>query len=450
MFIKSVNDCLIRRISICAYRDEVFLNKWFPLLLTALFINHANAANPVRGLDLEGLLADALKTHPAILAKKAENEGAQSELVSSKLRFLPAPSIASQRNEVTYNGQTSGSRLPATTISITQPLLGGGMVSGYQKASARLSASDYRVLEARQDIARRLIAAYSSWCRAYLKVRALEVSVRQHQQLDRLVTRRLDAGIASGADADLSSSRLEQAQADLDAQIGVEATSLASISQLVGYVVQRKDLVTNIAAPAMIPRRNEAISRAIENSVTLERIKFESQAAEAEADEVRAQALPQVSFQALRQIGNAYVPGYQGYDAYGLVFQYSPGNGFGSAYNAKAAYSRAAASRENIEVGLRDLTDTLNATFNEYDAASKQVLGLQKSVELAGRLAASYDRQYSAGRRSWLDLMNAVRERTQSQMALADAKSSTLGASWMLAIYVFGTEQFDNLARKVN
>ena len=68
---------------------------------------------------------------------------------------------------------------------------------------------------------------------------------------------------------------------------------------------------------------------------------------------------------------------------------------------------------------------------------------LQRSANLSGDISASYDRQYLVGRKSWLDLMNAVRERVQTKVQLADAEASLIGSSRRLLVYIDGTQQFE-------
>jgi outer membrane protein TolC len=216
--------------------------------------------------------------------------------------------------------------------------MGGGLVAGYNKADARLGAADYTLLETREDISRRIIIAYTEWYKAYLKILAFEESVKLHEKFVGLITRRYDAGVASGADRDLAISRLMQAKADLDSQSSIEKSSLTTISQLSGQSVERSDLIERIAKPVAIPKRQDGIFQALAASVTIQRLKYEAEAAEHEAKEIRAQALPQVSLQAQRQIGNTYVPGYPGYDLYGLVVSYAPGGGFSSIAATSAAF----------------------------------------------------------------------------------------------------------------
>lgn len=392
---------------------------------------------------LEDLLYQAMQSYPTILAKQSQKDAAKTDLTAAKLKFLPNPSFNTQRNQVAYSGQPISNQ-PASTIQVSQPLwMGGSLVAGYNKADARLSAADFALLETREDVSKRLITAYTEWMKAYLKTQALEENVRMHERFATMIERRSEGGIASGADKDLGQSRLYQARSELDTQRSIERTSLESVSQLIGQPVTRQELMQRLARYAQVPKRQEGIEKALAISPSIHRYKFEAEAAEAEAKEIRAQALPQVSFQAQRQVGNAYLPGAQGYDLYGLVVNYAPGGGFSSIASSSAAFDRAKAATMQVEVSKRDLTDKLNAEYNEYEFNLMKRESLKKSADLSGDISASYDRQYLAGRKSWLDLMNAVRERAQQRVALADAEGSLLGSSRRLLVYIEGTSNFD-------
>jgi adhesin transport system outer membrane protein len=394
-------------------------------------------------ITLDDLITQALQTYPTVLSKQAYKDAASTDMTAAKLKFLPSPSVGTQRNQVAYNGQ-GVSNLPATNISLSQPLfMGGGLIAGYNKADARLSAADFSLLETREDLSKRLITTYGEWLKAWLKIQALEESVRLHEKFVGLITRRYEQGVASGADRDLGVSRLHQARAELDTQKSIEESSLTTISELSGMPIKRADLVGRIESKAPIPNKSEGIPRSLTNSVAIQRFKYEAEAADAEAKEVRAQALPQVSFQAQRQIGNAYLPGAPGFDMYGLVVSYAPGGGLSSIASSYAALDRARGALLGVETAKRDLTDKLNAEYNEHDFALLKKENLQRSVELSGDISASYDRQYLVGRKSWLDLMNAVRERAQTRVQLADAEASLIAASRRLLVYINGTSQFE-------
>ncbi len=412
----------------------------YGLLLLLLLQSHAYAQS---SHTLESLIQQALYSYPTILSRQASKEAAQTDLTAAKLKFLPNPSFNTQRNQVAYSGQ-SVSNQPATTVTLSQPIwMGGALIAGYNKADARLSAADFALLETREDISKRLITAYTEWLKAWFKIQALEENVQLHEKFAGMITRRYDQGVASGADKDLGVSRLHQARAELDTQRSIEQSSLTTISELVGEPVSRQQLIAKLAKHLTIPLRKDGIAKAMANSVTVQRYKFEAEAAEAEAKEVRAQALPQVSFQAQRQVGNAILPGAQGYDLYGLVVSYAPGGGFSSVASASAAMDRARAATMQVETAKRELTDKLNAEYNEYEFSLLKKENLQRSANLAGDISTSYDRQYLVGRKSWLDLMNSVRERAQTKVQLADADGSLIAASRRLMVYIDGTQQFE-------
>ena len=411
--------------------------------LAWIFVVVANIGH-AQNLALDNLLEQSLTSYPTILAKHANREAAKSDLLAAKLLFFPAPSASTQRNQVSYSNQIGSSNLPATTLTISQPLLvDGGIISGYKRADANLSAADYSILETREEVAKRLITNYAEWIKAYKKIIALENSVSEHQKLADLITRRFTAGVASGNDRDLGISRLNQAQAELETQRSIESTALTSIGELVGAPIVRSNLVGTISTAVKVPKRNEGISAALVSNPTLKRLSFEAEAAESLAKQTLSQGLPQLSVQAQRQIGNAYTPGWPSYNMVGLVATFAPGSGFSSIASANAAFERARSASIMVDAGKRDLQDRLNADYNEYEFSSLKKGSLEQSATLSNEISASYDRQYLVGKKSWLDLLNAVRERAQTNSLLADVEGSLVGASQRIKIYIYGTAPID-------
>jgi adhesin transport system outer membrane protein len=394
--------------------------------------------------SLDGLIREALSSYPSILSRQATKDGAITDLTAAKLKFLPNPSFNTQRNQVSFDGGTSASQMPSSNITISQPLLlDGGVIAGYNKADAKLNVADFALLETREEIGRRVVTSYSDWLKAWLKIQALEDSIKVHEQLVSLITRRYEQGVASRADRDLGLSRLYQSRADLQAQNSQESTMLTALSELTGLQVTRQQLIKQLPNVALIPNRKDGVPRALNISVAIQRSSFEAKASIYEAKEIRAQALPQLSFQAQRQIGNAYVPNAQGFNSVGLVLSFTPGGGLSTVATASAAQDRARASTIQVETFKRDLTERLNSEYNEFEFSKLKKESLSASVTLASEISSSYDRQYLVGRKSWLDLMNAVRELTQTRMQLAEVEGSLIGSTHRLKIYVEGTKQFD-------
>ena len=52
----------------------------------------------------------------------------------------------------------------------------------------------------------------------------------------------------------------------------------------------------------------------------------------------------------------------------------------------------------------------------------------------------SYSRQFTAGRKTWIDLLNAVRELAQNQYARADSQAALAAAVYRLQVRLGATE----------
>jgi outer membrane protein, adhesin transport system len=398
----------------------------------------AGAALPYRSLD--SLLLQAQTSHPTVLYGQMARDAASMELGSAKLKFLPGLALSHQQGSVAYDGQSSNRQTPST-LTLTQPLFqGGALVAGYEKANARLGGADQGLREARQELSRKLVTAYGEWLRAWNKNQALSDNVALHEKLAGLIARRVEEHVAPKVDADLANARLMLAKADWQAQRAAQNAALSSISQLVGETVQHAQLVGAPVVAPQPPDFEQALQRALQVSPTLERLSFEAEAARFESSEVRAQAFPQLALQLQRQVGSTLGSSMPNYTSASLVVSYAPGNGFVTLRAAEAAQTRAQAVWQQVETARRELTERLTAEFNEYENARLRLTPLQQSVALSGDISQSYDRQYLVGRKSWLDLMNVVREQAQNRIALADLEATLFMTSRRIAIYVDGVQ----------
>lgn len=80
------------------------------------------------------------------------------------------------------------------------------------------------------------------------------------------------------------------------------------------------------------------------------------------------------------------------------------------------------ASELQISAGERQLRDELHALLREYEAGTSRLDGSQAAASAAQRVMESYMRQFTSGRRTWLDVMNAVREATSAEIDAVDAR----------------------------
>jgi adhesin transport system outer membrane protein len=117
---------------------------------------------------------------------------------------------------------------------------------------------------------------------------------------------------------------------------------------------------------------------------------------------------------------------------------YTPGAGLSTLAEAQALSTRISGAEFSIDSALLDMKQTLNADSEEYTNARSRIAALEKAIDGSELVLASYKRQFEAGKKTWLDLLNAVRELGQNQYSQADAKATMLGAMYRLQLRMGG------------
>jgi adhesin transport system outer membrane protein len=370
--------------------------------------------------DLTRLLAQAMATHPIVEGRRAALEASRADREGAEWQRFPTPSL---------EATTRDSGTSASLLALEQPVWTGGRItSGVRAAGFREDAARSAVVESQETIALRVINAYSELLRQQQRLVHAEASVGEHDRLLAMITRRVEQEVSPPADREFALARLAQARIELSlARQGVQAAG-SQLSQLVGQPVRQ------VADPAPGARPlpsslDAAVARAIERSPALERLDRASLAAVEDVNTRRSVLQPQLALRLEKQFGTLA-------DNRALVvLRAQPGAGLSAASSVASAQRRVDEARLAREEAVRGLREQVETAWVQYAAAEERVGGSRQSVEMSRLVSESYARQYVAGRKTWIDVLNAVREATQSQFALADALAQSRAAGltlWLL------------------
>jgi adhesin transport system outer membrane protein len=106
----------------------------------------------------------------------------------------------------------------------------------------------------------------------------------------------------------------------------------------------------------------------------------------------------------------------------GLQFQ--PGAGLSALSGVQSAVAKKEAAEMELEALDRSLEAQTKTLYNDIDALQAQLAPAQALQADTADLIDSYLRQYQIGRKNWLDVLNALREKTQAIYNLADVRFS--------------------------
>lgn len=323
---------------------------------------------------------------------------------------------------------------------------GGRLDSALSAANARADAAAATINEVQTALALRVATAWQGWRQAKGRTAVLESGIELLTGYAQSVARRIDAGAAGESDRALVDARLTQSRGDLAAASAAQRTALSQLSQLVGVRLHAQDLVDSgspAGGPGLAlqeqstgPDLDALIAQALKAAPALRRAQAEVEAAGHEITQKRAARWPTLNLRAEHQRGNGGAASlYPNETRLLLVLDYTPGAGLSAGAAADAASARLVGLRANQDAVERELLERVTTEFEEYQSSLARQNNMHRTLKANADVLASYERLFIAGKRGWLDVLNAARELTQAQTALADLQAQSQASSTRLRIY---------------
>ena len=391
---------------------------------------------------LEQLIASALASHPSAQGQRALVQSAEAGVDSARWQFYPTPSVSVESANASATDRLYQGDNRVSTLRLQQPLwTGGRLTAGMDKAAAGLVVSQASLEEVRLQLGLRVVQTYGDWLSAHLKTLANEKSLATHVRLREQVKRRLTEGASAQSDLVLAVARLEGISADVTAARAQGEIALARLGQLLGSPVDGLALTAVLASPRALNGGAQALlERAIGINPTVTKAQAQARVQEAVIEERRADLMPEVYVRIERQYGNYNFPNGEPQNRLFIGLTSRFGAGLSTVSNIEAARTQHAAALTEIEVQSRTVSEQVLADYALGLSAASRMASIQASLRAAEDVSASYDRQFLAGRKSWLDVMNAARELAQTETQLADLQSTQVVVTWRLVAYTRGID----------
>lgn len=378
-------------------------------LASLMLFTQASAAAP--GVRLSALFDLAMTRHPALLQARSQAQAAGFDLDAAKWGRFPSVSTDVR----------SDSQWAQSVARVEQPLWAGGRIDGrIAMGEAGVRVAQASVQDAELTALTQVTTAFFEWLRLDARLTSAQLNVQEHQKLLDLITRRAKSEISPPADATLAQARLQQAVAErLQIQRQLETTT-HTLVQWAGPLGGRP------AEPGRIqysrsPSDEALVQRVLEASAQRRKLQAQMESAQAQIGLAQAQGLPTVvaGYQHILS-GPTYGLPDRGRAYVGLQFQ--PGAGLSAFSGVQSALAKKDAAEQELQVLERNLASQARTLYSDIDALQAQMVPAIQLLEGTNDLVDSYLRQYQIGRKNWLDVLNAQREKSQAQYNLADVR----------------------------
>jgi outer membrane protein, adhesin transport system len=376
-----------------------------------LLLNSWALSSLANEVSLTQVLESAQTQHPSVLQARNQAQAAGYDVDAAK--WGRYPSLSTELRTDTGSNQS--------VTKLEQPVWTAG------KISARIALSEATQRAAEAGIQEAELNALSQAGFAFFEVLRLQdrlnssiSNVSEHERLLALIERRAKAEITPLADATLAQARLQQAVSEkiqIQRQLDTAQVNLVEWGGPVQGALRIPKTIHFKSPASLTLLQNEVLA----HSAHRRRLTAQIESAEAEIKVSQSQIYPsliagyQHGWAGQRSVGMDRKQAY-------LSFQFQTGAGLSALSGVQAAVSRKAAAEQELETLDRQLSSQASSLLNELQALLAQVKPAQALLAGTAEIVASYLRQYQVGRKSWLDVLNAQREKTQALYGLADAQ----------------------------
>ena len=353
-----------------------------------------------------------------------ESAAAAQTVTGSLWQLGPGVSYISGRNSFGQNSNTT---------RFQQPLfMGGRLMSTVKENVAKRDTAESETLAAEQDIITRVTESYADLLRLQKNRETAKSSLDEHRRLLEMIQRRNTSGLSSDNDVVLANMRFQQALSEHEQIRSQTDSQRAILEDLISQSIPPQ-LVLSAPPSKTIELRtlDEARGLAMSFAPQIVTQRNKAQAAEARIGIERSSLLPQVylrhekySGDALRNVG----------DQTFIAVEYQFGSGVSGAYAWSAAINQQRSAEAAIQASEKDVTSALIREWNQYHLTKNQLNIIKIQTENSVEVRESFLRQYTIGKRTWLEVLNAQREMTQTQFTLADTEANFYRAQYKLAL----------------
>jgi adhesin transport system outer membrane protein len=380
----------------------------------------------------ERLVSEVAARNPRIRSQSAAATAAGFDVAAARWQFFPAPAV-----QVESSGKDR-----QVIASVSQPIYSfGRLESDLKAAKSRASLANVRVEEAQYVLSFRVLDLFGQLLSTSRSLDVFRQDLARLGALEEMIGRRVTAGVSAPVDLNLVLTRLRQSENSIVSLTARQNAALAGLSELLGAPLTIQDIIL----PTM-PAQTQTLSddpavaqdpveQSLSYSPVLKRARGDVEVAN--IDSARAlNAMKPTLYGKFEQRVDDGRYDTSAFPASRVLFglQYSFGSGLSSLSRVDAAQAQAEGAKLSLNAAQEDVRASVRTDLETRDAASRLVESLRLNLMLQEETFGSYNRLFLAGKRSWLDVLNVVREVTENERALADAEVQYLLSDYRLQL----------------
>ena len=399
-------------------------------LIAGLFAGLVSSVSLAQSFTLRQTMVAAVATNPSIKAKARDVDAANSALSGAEWGRFPSVNMSVTSKRLDGATQTNINSGPTSILTVEQPLYAWGgidariSVAGLQRdiAARALQTETNSVID-------RVIAAFADLQRTQERLRIQQDALARLREFKAMIERRVATQLSSNNDMALVEARVRQALTDLTLTRSLQDKARNQLTELTSLTVT----AVEPEAPRRIALNSlfGAQQAALDNAPELASSRLQIELATAQRTQRRSDIFPRLVARGEQM--HTYNSQFPNDTRFYIALVGQLGSGLAQLDSLDEAAARILGTEQLFEATRRSLVQQSGSVWAEMQAYEEQLPDLTEVARQNEEIVASFIRQYIAGRKTWLDVLNSERELTQSRLTLADTRAAAISAQSRMA-----------------
>ena len=302
-----------------------------------------------------------------------------------------------------------------------------------ERQQERVNSEAFRLQGSAEITGLRAVEVFLDVLRRYDLLALTRNNLAEHQKIQRLVEKRSEQGVGRKADLDQVRTRVALAETNVVAAENNLADANTNYLRVVGELPKNLQRPAD-STPGLPPNQQQAIAMALTDNPTLKSAFVDVDAARAQHRAARSPLYPRFDLE-LESGWNDNLDGVRGIDNDRSVMIRMRYNLFRGGADMARRRQTAHLINEAAEVRnrtCRQVVESVRLSWAARESLARQLGSIQRQVNFSQRTRAAYEKQFTIGRRTLLDLLDSENELFLSNQDLINAKFDHAFASYRI------------------
>ena len=415
-------------------------NVKFSLIAASLALALGNSF--ATAATLQAVVADTLQSNPEVLITTNDRLAVEQELKGAHGGYLPTLDLnlgygVEESNNPTTRATGSDNidlNRGEAEIIARQMLFDGFATSNeVDRQQSRVNSRAYTVAGTANETALRTAEVYVQYLRRKELVDLAKLNLDAHEKTFQQIKLRSERGVDRKADLDQTQGRLALAKSNLMAEESNLREAEVNYVAVVG--VSPENLERPVPAFDQLPKNlPDAIKQAQDQHPTLKSAGADINAAHAQYMASRSLNLPRVHLE-LSATEENNLDGIRGTneDAQAMLrMRYNLFNGSKDLARKRETANLINEAKEIRNRTCRQVVESMRLSWNNYETVNRQMDYFKQHLESSERARDAYQKQFSIGQRTLLDLLDSENELFEARSAYTNGVYDKIFAAYRI------------------